>query len=114
MAIHWQQGKKATNDTLRGELWEQLHALDETLDRFCERLESGTPFKKLLDGNVDLDFYIRFLIQTYHYVRFTRCSLKLAADSLVDHPNPIYQSLRQRFQEHQAEGEDTTNGSSMT
>jgi pyrroloquinoline quinone (PQQ) biosynthesis protein C len=84
---------------------EQLHALDETLDRFCERLESGTPFKKLLDGNVDLDFYIRFLIQTYHYVRFTPCSLKLAADSLVDHPNPIYQSLGQRFKEHQAEEE---------
>ena len=84
---------------------EQLHALDETLDRLCDRLESDTPFKNLVDGKVDLDFYIRFLIQTYHYVRFTPYSLKLAADSLYGHPSPIYQSLRQRFKEHQADEE---------
>src|SRR3954447_1127816 len=84
---------------------ERLDALDEILDRLCERLESDTPFKNLLDGEVDLDFYILFLIQTYHYVRFTPHSLKLAADSLDGHPNPIYQSLRQRFKEHQAEEE---------
>jgi hypothetical protein len=84
---------------------EQLQVLDESLNLFCERLESDTPFKKLLDGEVDLDCYVRFLIQTYHYVRFTPCSLKLAAGSLDGHPNPIYQSLRKRFKEHQAEEE---------
>jgi len=84
---------------------EQLHALDETLSRLCERLEGKTPFRKLLDGDASLDLYTRFLIQTYHYVKFTPYSLKLAAASLDWHPNPIYQSLRVRFKDHQVEEE---------
>jgi len=57
---------------------EQLHELEKTLNQFCERLESDTPFKKLLDGKGGSDLYARFLIQTYHYVKFTPASLRIA------------------------------------
>jgi pyrroloquinoline quinone (PQQ) biosynthesis protein C len=82
---------------------EHLDILDQTLGQFCERLESDTPFKKLLEGEADSDLYVRFLIQTYHYVKFTPTSLRLAAERLKDHSNPLYESLRERFREHEAE-----------
>jgi hypothetical protein len=93
---------------------EQLYTLEQTLNRFCERLESDTPFTKLLEGEADSDLYVRFLIQTYHYVKFTPISLRLAAQSLEGHSNPLYASVRLRFKEHEAEEEGHDNGCSTT
>jgi hypothetical protein len=84
---------------------EQLEILEQTLNQFCERLESDTPFKKLLEGEADSDLYVQFLVQTYHYVKFTPTSLRLAAERLQGHSNPLYKSLRERFREHEAEEE---------
>jgi pyrroloquinoline quinone (PQQ) biosynthesis protein C len=82
---------------------EHLRDLEEILNRFCERLEVDTPFKQILDGKVDSDIYLHFLIQTYHYVKFTPDSLRLAADALERHPNIFYQHLRERFKKHETE-----------
>jgi pyrroloquinoline quinone (PQQ) biosynthesis protein C len=82
---------------------EQLYTLEKTLNHFCERLEGSTPFKTLLEGQADSDLYIRFLIQTYHYVKFTPISLRVAADSLEGHLDPVYETVRERFKEHEFE-----------
>jgi pyrroloquinoline quinone (PQQ) biosynthesis protein C len=84
---------------------EHLDALEQTLNQFCERLESDTLFKKLLEGEADSDLYVQFLIQTFHYVKFTPVSLRLAEQRLKGHSNPLYESLRGRFREHEAEEE---------
>jgi hypothetical protein len=54
-----------------------------------ERLESDTPFKKLLEGEADSHLYVRFLIQTDHYVKFTPTSLRVAADRLNGIPPAV-------------------------
>jgi pyrroloquinoline quinone (PQQ) biosynthesis protein C len=84
---------------------EQLGILEQTLSLFCKGLESDSPFAKLLEGEADSDLYVGFLIQTYHYVKFTPASLRLAAERLKGHSNPFYESLRERFSEHEAEEE---------
>jgi pyrroloquinoline quinone (PQQ) biosynthesis protein C len=79
--------------------------LDATLSGCIAELNTGPFFARFLSGRPEREPYIQFLVQTYHYVRYTSPYLKLAGETLMARPEPFYQRFGEHFMGH-ADEED--------
>jgi len=77
--------------------------LDRLIDETVATLRADPVFGRIFDGTASRELYLRYLTQTYHYVKQTRLQLQAGARALRDHADPGRRALGQRFAHHEQE-----------
>lgn len=77
--------------------------LDRLIDDTVATLRADPVFGRIFDGTASRELYLRFLTQTYHYVKLTQKLLGEGARALKDHPDPKRRAFGERFAHHELE-----------
>jgi pyrroloquinoline quinone (PQQ) biosynthesis protein C len=77
--------------------------LDGIIADTVAQLRADPVFSRIFDGTASPELYLRFLTQTYHYVKLTQVLLAEGAKALKDHPDPERRAFGERFAHHEAE-----------
>jgi pyrroloquinoline quinone (PQQ) biosynthesis protein C len=77
--------------------------LDRLIDDTVATLLADPVFGRIFDGTASRELYLRYLTQTYHYVKQTQVQLRAGAHALSTDPDPVRRALGERFQRHAEE-----------
>ena len=77
--------------------------LDQLIGDTVALLRADPVFGRIFDGTASPELYLRFLTQTYHYVKLTQVMLGEGARALRDHADPERRAFGERFAHHELE-----------
>jgi pyrroloquinoline quinone (PQQ) biosynthesis protein C len=77
--------------------------LDRLIEDTVATLRADPVFGRIFDGTASRELYLRFLTETFHYVKQTQLQLQAGARALRDHPDPARRALAARFAHHEEE-----------
>jgi pyrroloquinoline quinone (PQQ) biosynthesis protein C len=80
-----------------------VEVLDRIIVGTVATLRADPTFGRIFDGTASRELYLRFLTQTYHYVKLTRTLLAAGARALRDDADPTRRAFGERFAHHEQE-----------
>jgi pyrroloquinoline quinone (PQQ) biosynthesis protein C len=78
-------------------------AIEAIIDDTVSQIVADPVYGRIWDGTASRELYLRFLTQTYHYVKLTQVLLAHGARALRDDPDPTRRTFGERFAHHERE-----------